>query len=209
MTKSNVNSNTANDRLHGTRIAAIATDGFERSELVKTKELLEDLGASVDVIAPKAGSIRSWDDKNWGDSTKVDVALADAGDDDYDALVIPGGVINPDQLRLNGDAVDFIRRFSDNGKLVAAICHGPQMLIEADLVDGKQLTSWPSLQTDLRNAGAVWEDHEVVVDGALITSRKPDDIPAFVQAIADALVNDSAQASPAKGVRSAPRAGAA
>ena len=169
--------------LSGKTIAILATDGFEQSELTEPKRLLEEAGARVDVIAPKAGSIRGWDKKDWGKDVAVDKALSDATAGDYDALVLPGGVINPDKLRMEEKAIGFIKACFDGGKPVAAICHGPWTLIEAGLVEGRKVTSWASLRKDLENAGASWEDSEVVEDGGLITSRKPDDIPAFTQAV--------------------------
>ena len=169
------------------RIAILATDGFEQSELMKPRQALKDAGFQVDVVSLKAGSIRGWKDKNWGDEVAVDVELSKVSSDDYDALVLPGGVINPDKLRMEPAAVDFVRSFDKDGKPLAAICHGPWLLAEAGAVEGRQVTSWPSLHTDLINAGAQWKDAEVVTDGHIITSRKPDDIPAFNQAIIDAL----------------------
>ena len=169
------------------RIAILATDGFEQSELMLPRQALKDAGFKVDVLSLKAGSIRGWKDNNWGDEVSVDVELSKASSDDYDALVLPGGVINPDKLRMELAAVDFVRSFDQAGKPVAAICHGPWLLAEAGAVEGRQVTSWPSLHTDLVNAGAEWKDAEVVTDGHIITSRKPDDIPAFNQAIIDAL----------------------
>ncbi len=173
------------------KIAIVATNGFEQSELGEPKRLLEAAGARVDVIAPEGGTITGWKHNNWGDQVKVDktIDLAKAGD--YDALVIPGGVINPDKLRLDRRAVNFIRQFAGQHKPIAAICHGPQMLIEADLVRDREVTSWPSLQTDLKNAGAQWHDQEVVRDGTLITSRKPEDIPVFVAALIAALASEA------------------
>jgi protease I len=179
--------------LRGRKIAVIATDGFEQSELTEPKRMLEEAGASVDVISPEGAQITGWNHKDWGDDVKVDFHFDDADERNYDALVIPGGVINPDKLRLVRAAVDFIRQFAAAGKPIAAICHGPQMLIEADLVRGRQVTSWPSLQTDLRNAGAQWHDREVVVDGNVITSRKPGDIPAFVDALGAILASGHEQ----------------
>lgn len=174
--------------LKGRKVAILATDGFEQSELQKPKQLLEEAGASTFVIAPgDAESIKGWKHTNWGDAVKVDVALDKAKASDYDALVLPGGVINPDKLRLQEKAIGFIKAFGEAGKPIAAICHGPWTLIDAGLVDGKQVTSWPSLKIDLTNAGAQWEDSEVVVDGNLITSRKPDDIPVFTNALIRAL----------------------
>jgi protease I len=175
-------------RLSGRSIAILATDGFEQSELTEPKRLLEEAGAEVSVIAPGgASTIKGWDKKDWGKSVDVDVALADADEADYDALVLPGGVMNPDKLRLESAAVKLIKAFGESGKPIAAICHGPWTLIDAALVEGRTMTSWPSLRTDLENAGATWEDREVVHDGQLITSRKPDDIPAFAQKLIDQL----------------------
>ena len=171
------------NELKGKRIAILATEGFEQAELEKPKEALENAGARTDVIAPesgiKNGKIRAWDKTRWGDTIPVDVALNEAEPDDYDMLVLPGGVMNPDKLRMDVDAVNFVTEIAARGIPIAAICHGPWTLIEADLVRGRMMTSWPSLQTDLRNAGADWVDEEVVEDDGLITSRKPADIPAF------------------------------
>lgn len=170
--------------LAGRKIAVLATDGFEQSELTEPKRLLEEAGAQVTVIAPgDAQQIKGWSKKNWGDSVTVDQSLGKASADNFDALVLPGGVMNPDKLRQLPDAVGFVKAFGDAGKLVAAICHGPWTLINAGLVQGHTVTSWPSLRKDLENAGAQWEDREVITDGQLITSRKPDDIPAFVDAV--------------------------
>ncbi|MGY3266761.1 type 1 glutamine amidotransferase domain-containing protein [Lysobacter sp. HA35] len=171
----------------GKRIAILATDGFEQSELMKPRQLLKDAGFQVDVIAPKPGEIRGWSEKNWGDTVPVDVELSQARADDYDALVLPGGVINPDQLRTQDAAVEFVRAFDRAGKTLAAICHGPWLLVEAGVAKGRNVTSWPSVRTDLQNAGATWKDEAVVRDGHLITSRKPDDIPQFADAVIDAL----------------------
>jgi protease I len=175
-------------KLSGRRIAVLATNGFEQSELTEPKRLLEEAGAKVDVISPGGvKQIKGWSKKDWGDTVKVDVALKDAKSQSYDALVLPGGVMNPDLLRLEPAAIALIRSFGDAGKPIAAICHGPWTLIDADLVKGRKVTSWPSLRNDLENAGALWVDSEVVCDGQLITSRKPDDIPAFAGALIDAL----------------------
>lgn len=174
--------------LKGCKIAILATNGFEQSELQKPKQLLEDAGATTAVIAPDNDStIKGWNRADWGDEVKVDLPLARARAHDYDALMLPGGVINPDKLRLDEGAIGFIRDFGATGRPLAAICHGPWTLINAGLVDGKQITSWSSLRVDLENAGATWQDSEVVVDGNLITSRNPDDIPAFTKALVDAL----------------------
>lgn len=169
------------------RVAILATDGFEQSELMKPREQLKSAGFHVDVIAPKGGEIRGWNDKDWGDSVPVDVELSNASPDDYDALVLPGGVINPDKLRTEQKAIEFVRAFDEAGKPLAAICHGPWLLAESGAANQRSLTSWPSLRTDLENAGALWKDEEVVTDGHLITSRNPGDIPAFTRAVINAL----------------------
>jgi protease I len=173
--------------LKGKKIAILATDGFEQAELMEPRKALKDAGATTEVIAPKAGEIKGWKMKDWGDSVKVDKTLTNANPDDYDALVLPGGVMNPDHLRMDQAAVNFVRQFVSSGKTVAAICHGPWTLIEAGAVSGKTITSWPSLKTDLKNAGAKWVDQEVATDGQFITSRKPDDIPAFNRALIDSV----------------------
>ena len=169
----------AQRNLEGVKIAILATDGFEQSELTEPRKALQQAGADTDIVSPRAGRIRGWKSKNWGEEVSVDATLEDADPKDYDALVLPGGVMNPDQLRMDPDAVAFVRAFFDADKPVAAICHGPWTVLEAGAARGHRMTSWPSLQTDLRNAGAEWVDEEVVVDGNLVTSRKPDDIPAF------------------------------
>lgn len=161
-------------------VAVLATDGFEQSELAEPVEALRAAGARVHIVSPAAGSIRGWSGKDWGDHFAVDQTLAKADPDDYDALVLPGGVMNPDSLRANKDAVRFATAFFKAGKPVAAICHGPQLLIECAVLEGRHLTSYPSIKTDLKNAGARWSDQEVVVDNGLVTSRSPDDLPAFI-----------------------------
>lgn len=167
------------DELKGKYIAILATDGFEQAELTEPLKALKAAGATVDVIAPKAGTIRGVVHHEKGESVEVDRALDRADAADYAALVLPGGVVNPDALRINDKAVDFVRKFFEQKKPVAAICHGPWMLVEANAVKGRTLTSWPSLKTDLTNAGGHWTDQEVVVDQGLVTSRWPDDLPAF------------------------------
>jgi deglycase len=169
----------ASASLSGKTVAILATNGFEQAELTEPRKALEDAGAKTVVVAPKDGTIRGWKMKNWGESVNVDATLDEAKPDDYDALMLPGGVINPDQLRLDERAVKFVRAFFESSKPVAAICHGPIMLIEANVLKDRHLTSWPSLKTDIGNAGGHWTDEEVVVDRGLVTSRKPDDIPAF------------------------------
>ena len=165
------------------RIAILATNGFEQSELMDPRENLKTAGYAVDVVSPEAGSIRGWKGKDWGDSVAVDVALADADAKDYDALVLPGGVINPDKLRMDAAALNFIRAFADDDKVIAAICHAPWLLVESGIAKDRDVTSWPSVRTDLENAGGRWRDEAVVEDGNLITSRKPEDIPAFSRAV--------------------------
>ncbi|HLK70949.1 MAG TPA: type 1 glutamine amidotransferase domain-containing protein [Steroidobacteraceae bacterium] len=169
----------AQRNLEGVKIAILATDGFEQAELTEPRKALLEAGADTDIIAPKSGRIRGWKLKDWGDEIGVDATLDEADPKDYDALVLPGGVMNPDHLRMNPQAVAFVKAFVDADKPVGAICHGPWTLVEAGAARGHRMTSWPSLRTDLRNAGADWVDEEVVVDGNLVTSRKPDDIPAF------------------------------
>ena len=165
------------------RIAILATNGFEQSELMDPRENLKTAGYTVDVVSPEAGIIRGWKDKDWSDTVDVDVALADADAKDYDALVLPGGVINPDKLRMDAAALDFIRAFADDDKVIAAICHAPWLLVESGIAKDRDVTSWPSVRTDLENAGGRWRDEAVVEDGNLITSRKPEDIPAFSRAV--------------------------
>ncbi|RYU78122.1 type 1 glutamine amidotransferase [Hymenobacter persicinus] len=182
------------DSLKGKKVAILATDGFEQSELEKPKKFLEDEGAETHVISLKSGSIKGWDEKDWGDKVSVDKTIDQVKVADYDALVLPGGQMNPDVLRTEKAAVNFIGDFARSGKPVAAICHGPWTLIEADVVRGKNITSWPSLQTDLKNAGAHWTDQTVVVDGNIITSRNPQDIPNFNDKIKEALLKTTVSA---------------
>jgi protease I len=167
--------------LDGRRVAILVTDGFEQAELAEPRKALDAAGARTQIVSPKSGEVEGWKHYDAGDKFKVDVPLAEANPADYDALLLPGGVANPDQLRMNEQAVAFVRAFVEAGKPVAAICHGPWTLIEAGAVRGRKLTSWPSLKTDLANAGAQWVDEECFVDHGLVTSRKPDDIPAFNQ----------------------------
>jgi protease I len=171
----------ANQNLQGKKVAILVTDGFEQSELLEPKKALDQAGATTKVVSPAEGKVKGWNHKEWGDQVPVDVSLNSANSRDFDALLLPGGVMNPDHLRMNPQAVEFVKSFIDAGKPVAAICHGPWTLIEAGAVQGHTMTSWPSLKTDLKNAGANWVDKEVVRDGKLVTSRKPDDIPAFVR----------------------------
>jgi protease I len=161
------------------KVAILAADMFERVELEKPRKALEDAGAGVEIVSIHDGDIQGFDHFDPAGKLKVDRTVEEASPDDYDALMIPGGVGNPDQLRGDENAVAFVRGFHEAGKPMAAICHGPWVLVEAGVVSGKRLTSWPTLQTDIRNAGGEWVDEEVVVDGNVVTSRKPDDIPAF------------------------------
>jgi protease I len=169
----------ARNDLNGKRVAILATDGVEQVELTEPRKALDDAGATTIVVSPKEGKIKAWQHDHWGDEIPVDRALSEANPADFDALMLPGGVMNPDHLRTDKQAVQFVKAFFQAGKPVAAICHGPWLLVEADVVRNRNLTSWPSLQTDIRNAGGDWVDREVVTDMGLVTSRKPDDIPAF------------------------------
>ena len=165
--------------LNGKRIAILVEDGVEQIELTSPKEALEEAGAITHIISPKSDTVKGWDRTDWGQEFPVDVAIEQANPNEYDALLLPGGVMNPDKLRKSKPAVQFVRSFFEQQKPVAAICHGPWMLVEADVVKGRTVTSYPSLQTDLKNAGAKWVDQEVVVDDGLTTSRNPGDLEAF------------------------------
>lgn len=165
--------------LDGTKVAILAAEGFEQAELLEPRKALKEAGAKTQIVSPAQGEVQGWKHFDKGEKVRVDVPLERANADDFDALMLPGGVANPDQLRMNPKAVEFVRKFFDAGKPVAAICHAPWTLIEADAVRGRTVTSWPSLKTDLVNAGAKWVDQEVVTDNGLVTSRKPADIPAF------------------------------
>src|SRR5262245_29048024 len=165
--------------LNGTRVAILITGGFEQVEVTEPRQVLDQAGAKTQIVSPKSGKVRGWNHTDWGDEFPVDLALDLARPNDFDALLLPGGVMNPDRLRMQPKAVAFAKAFFDAGRPIAVTCHGPWTLVEAGVVRGRRITSWPSLQTDLRNAGANWVDQEVVVDDALVSSRKPDDIPAF------------------------------
>ncbi len=169
------------------RILIIATDGFEQSELMQPKQMLEQAGAQITIASLKSGEIKGWDRKNWGESVAVDITVDQAKAGDYDALLLPGGQINPDILRMNAGVIALVKAFGEARKPIAAICHAPWLLVEADMLKGRTVTGWPSIRTDLANAGAEVVDRDVVIDGNLITSRKPDDIPAFVEALMAAL----------------------
>ena len=169
----------------GMKVAILIEDGFEQVEMVEPRKALDQAGAETSVVSPRNEHVRAWNFTEWGDNFPVDVALDRARPDDFDALLLPGGVINPDKLRMQPKAVAFAKAFFDAGKPVAAICHGPWTVIETGAARGRRIASWPSLKTDLRNAGAEWMDQDAVVDGNLVSSRKPDDIPAFNRAMID------------------------
>ena len=175
-------------KLDGKKIAFLATDGVEQVELTEPWKAIQEAGAEVELVSLAAGEIQGVNHMEKGETFRVDKAAADARPTDYDGLVLPGGVANPDYLRMNEDAVRFVRSFFEEGKPVGAICHGPWTLVEADVVRGRTLTSWPSLRTDIRNAGGTWVDEEVRVDAGLVTSRKPDDLPAFTTKLVEELV---------------------
>jgi protease I len=166
-------------KLNGKKVAILTETGFEEVELTSPKKALEEAGAVVHIVSPQKDKVKAWDHDHWSIELPVDVNVEKANVEDYDALVVPGGVINPDKMRINKDCVEFAQQFLEKGKPVAAICHGPQLLIETGLVDGRNLTSYPSIRTDLENAGAFWEDKEVIVDNGLVTSRSPKDLEAF------------------------------
>lgn len=174
-------------KLAGKRIAILVTDGFEQVEMTKPRDLLEDEGATCVLVSPKS-EVQGFHHHDKADLFEVDLSLEEAREEDFDALVLPGGTMNPDRLRIIPAAVALVKAFADRGKPVAAICHGPWTLVEADVVRGRTVTSWPSLKTDLTNAGAHWVDREVVADRGLITSRNPHDIPAFAQRLIEALL---------------------
>ncbi|KAA9041857.1 type 1 glutamine amidotransferase [Ginsengibacter hankyongi] len=165
--------------LQSKRVAILTENGFEEVELTSPKKAMEDAGIQVDIVSPQKGKVKGWKHDHWSIEVPVNVEVSKANPEDYDALVIPGGVINPDKMRINEDCIQFAKEFLNSGKPVAAICHGPQLLIETDMIKGKRMTSFPSLKTDLENAGVNWEDKEVVVDEGLITSRSPKDLDAF------------------------------
>src|SRR5437667_3011838 len=168
-----------NQSLYGKRVAILVENGFEQVEMTEPRKALDEAGARTDLVSPLDGNVKGWQHTDWGDQFPVEVPLQTANPNDYGALLLPGGVMNPDKLRMNPQAVQFVRSFVESGKPIAAICHGPWTLIEAGAAPGRTMTSWPSLKTDLRNAGANWIDQEVVTDNGVVTSRKPDDIPAF------------------------------
>ena len=169
----------ANKTLNGLKVAILVTDGFEQVELLEPRKALDEAGAETRIVSPKDKEVRGWNFTDWGQTLPIDLKLDQARPDEFDALLLPGGVINPDKLRLEPKAIAFVKAFFDARKPVAAICHGPWTIIDAGHAHGRKMTSWPSLKTDLKNAGAEWLDREVLVEDNLVTSRKPDDIPAF------------------------------
>jgi protease I len=169
------------NELTGKHIAIIATDGVEQVELREPRKALQEAGAQTTLLSIKEGAIKGWNHTEWGETFKVDILVQDANPENFDGLLLPGGVMNPDKLRMDVHAVDFVKKIFAAHKPIAAICHGPWLLVEANIVQGKKVTSWPSLRTDLQNAGATWVDEQVVVYNGMVTSRKPDDIPAFNQ----------------------------
>jgi protease I len=175
--------------LKGTKVAILVTDGFEQDELLLPRKALDEAGAETKVVSPKPDKVRGWKHTDWGESVNVDEALDQAKAAQFDALLLPGGVMNPDKLRMEPKAVEFVKAFFEAGKPVAAICHGPWTIIEAGMAKGRKIASWPSLKTDLKNAGAEWVDREAVIDGKLVSARKPDDIPAFDRAMVEVFAN--------------------
>ena len=169
--------------LNGLKVAILVADGFEQAELVEPRKALDAAGAETKIVSPKNDQVRGWKHTEWGDQLPVDISLDKTRPENFDALLLPGGVMNPDKLRVEPKAVQFVKSFFEAGKPVAAICHGPWMIVEAGAARGKRIASWPSVRTDLRNAGAEWVDQEAVTDGNLVSARKPDDIPAFNRAM--------------------------
>ena len=170
-------------KLENKKVAILATNGFEKSELFEPLKALKKEGATVHIVSDKEGEIKSWDKGNWGETVNVDKLINNTDESDYDALVLPGGVINPDHLRINEDALQFIRSFFESGKPVAAICHAPWLLVSAGVINNREVTSYKTIKDDVINAGANWVDKEVVVDSGLVTSRNPDDLPAFISKV--------------------------
>ncbi|MBV9146957.1 MAG: type 1 glutamine amidotransferase [Acidobacteria bacterium] len=177
--------------IQGKKVAILVTDGFEQVELEKPRKALDEAGAKTSIVSPKSGKVKGWKLTEWGDEFPVDIELDKASAGDFDALLLPGGVINPDKLRMMPKAVEFVKAFFSAKKPVAAICHGPWMVLEAGAARGRRITSWPSVSTDLKNAGANWVDEEAITDGNLVTSRKPDDIPAFNKAVLELFGRES------------------
>jgi protease I len=173
------------ENLNGKKVAILVADGFEQVELTDPRKALDAAGAKTLIVSPSEGKVKGWKHTEWGDELPVDVPLGQAKAEDFDALLLPGGVMNPDKLRRKPEALKFVKAFFDAGKPVGAICHGPWTLIDAGVAKGRKMTSYETIQSDLKNAGVNWVDQEVVVDGNLVTSRKPDDIPAFNRALVE------------------------
>ncbi len=184
------------EKLSGKRVAILTENGFEEVELTSPMRALKDAGATVDIVSPQKNTVRAWDHDHWSIELPVDVPLSEADVDNYDALVIPGGVLNPDQMRTNPDCVDFAQQFLEEQKPVAAICHGPQLLIETGMLRGRNMTSFPSIRTDLENAGVHWADVEVVTDDGLTTSRSPKDLAAFNKRVIEEIATSNFAHSP-------------
>ena len=187
-------------QLAGKRVAIVVTDGFAQDELAQPKQALEEAGAVAEIVSPNREKVKGWKYTDWGTEFKVDKQVAKADPNSYDALMLPGGEMNPDHLRIDKATIQFIQSFVRSGKPIAAICHGPLTLIEANAVKGRRLTSYPSLQTDLRNAGAEWVDQEVVTDRGLVTSRKPGDIPAFNRKMIEEFAEGKHESHPESGI---------
>ena len=183
--------------LDGVKVAILIENGFEQVEMTEPRNALDQAGATTSIVSPRSPSVRGWKFSEWGDEFPVDIQLNQADAGDFDALLLPGGVMNPDMLRMQPAAVEFVKAFFDAGKPIAVICHGPWTVIEAGAARGRRIASWPSLKTDLRNAGAEWVDQEVVLDGNLVSSRKPDDIPAFNRAMVELFGQVRARVRPA------------
>ena len=184
------------NKLNGKKVAILVADGFEQVELTEPRKALDEAGAQTVVVSPKDREVKGWNFEDWGETVRVDMHLSDADADEFDALLLPGGVMNPDKLRMIPEAVRFVKRFFAAGKPVAAICHGPWTLIDAGVLKGRTVTSYPSIKSDLINAGAKWFDKEVIVDNGLVTSRKPDDIPAFNDKMIEEFVEGIHRAEP-------------
>ena len=178
------------NQLAGKKVAILATDGFEQSELFEPKKALEAAGAEVKIVSLKSGEIKGWNETDWGKTIAVDLTVSAANAEDFDALQLPGGVMNPDKLRTDESVLSFVKAFFEAGKPVAAICHAPWTLINAGVVKGRELTSYPTLRKDLENAGAKWVDREVVISNGLVTSRNPNDIPAFNEKFIEEIASD-------------------
>lgn len=191
-------------QLDGMKVAILVDNGFEQVELTQPRQALEQAGARASIVSPQDGKVRGWNHTEWGESLPVDVPLERARAEEFEALLLPGGVMNPDFLRIKPRAVEFVKAFFDAGKPVAVICHGPWTIIEAGAAQGRRIASWPSLKTDLRNAGAEWVDREAVVDGNLVSSRKPDDIPAFNREMIALFAEARSGRAPAKGAGARP-----